>query len=75
MTIYSRRSWLRASVVGPVGVAAWRCAALDASTESAGAVDPKLADVKALVFDVFGTVVDWRSAVSPTRGGPATGRA
>ena len=64
MTIYSRRSWLRASVVGPVGVAAWRCAALDASTESAGAVDPKLADVKALVFDVFGTVVDWRSAVS-----------
>ena len=30
MTMYSRRSWLRASVVGPVGIAAWRCAALDA---------------------------------------------
>jgi len=63
MTIYSRRSWLRASVVGPVGIAAWRCAALDASP-AAGAVDPKLADVKALVFDVFGTVVDWRTAVA-----------
>jgi len=63
MAIYSRRSWLRASVVGPVGIAAWRCAALDASTGIAAA-DPKLAGVKALVFDVFGTVVDWRTAVS-----------
>jgi len=27
-------------------------------------VDPKLTGVKALVFDVFGTVVDWRSSVT-----------
>ena len=27
-------------------------------------MDPKLAGVKALVFDVFGTVVDWRSSVT-----------
>ena len=27
-------------------------------------MDPKLASVKALVFDVFGTVVDWRSSVT-----------
>jgi FMN phosphatase YigB (HAD superfamily) len=44
--------------------------------------------VRALVFDVFGTVVDWRSSIiregellgrakdlrSPTPGAPATGR-
>jgi len=67
MTIYSRRSWLRASVVGPVGVAAWRCAAAQAAETGETAiapVDPKFAAVKALVFDVFGTVVDWRTAVA-----------
>ena len=66
MTIYSRRSWLRASVVGPVGIAAWRCAAAEglAAEASAARADPKFAAVKALVFDVFGTVVDWRTAVA-----------
>ena len=28
-----------------------------------GAVKPQFASVKALVFDTFGTVVDWRSSV------------
>jgi 2-haloacid dehalogenase len=66
MTIYSRRSWLRASVVGPVGLAAWQGAAHAAETMERGAApaDPKFTDVRALVFDVFGTVVDWRTAVA-----------
>ena len=66
MTIYSRRSWLRASVVGPVGIAAWRCAAAEglAAEASAALADPKFAAVKALVFDTFGTVVDWRTSVT-----------
>jgi len=28
-----------------------------------GSIKPQLASVKALVFDTFGTVVDWRSSV------------
>ena len=65
MTIYSRRSWLRSSVMGPIGVALWRSGSVDAAIAQRGSsVDPKLAGVKALVFDVFGTVVDWRSSVT-----------
>jgi 2-haloacid dehalogenase len=65
MTIFSRRSWLRSSVMGPIGVALWRSGGVEAAIAQRGSlVDPKLAGVKALVFDVFGTVVDWRSSVS-----------
>ncbi len=65
MTIHSRRSWLRSSVMGPIGVALWRSAGVEAAIAQRGsAVDPKFAGVKALVFDVFGTVVDWRSSVA-----------
>jgi 2-haloacid dehalogenase len=65
MTIYSRRSWLRSSVIGPIGVALWRSGSVDAAIAQRGSpVDPKLAGVKALVFDVFGTVVDWRTSVT-----------
>src|SRR5262245_20903368 len=65
MTLHSRRSWLRSSVMGPIGVALWRSRTLDAAIAQRGtAVDPKLAGVRALVFDVFGTVVDWRSSVT-----------
>ena len=65
MTIYSRRSWLRSSVMGPIGVALWQSGGVEAAIAQRGSpVDPKLAGVKALVFDVFGTVVDWRSSVA-----------
>jgi 2-haloacid dehalogenase len=57
----TRRSWLQASVVGPVGAAVWHAAAQAASHVERGAEVPR---VKALVFDVFGTVVDWRTAVA-----------
>jgi 2-haloacid dehalogenase len=63
--MHSRRSWLRAGVMGPIGVALWRPGAVEAAIAQGGArVDPKLAAVGALVFDVFGTVVDWRSSVT-----------
>ena len=64
MTMQSRRSWLRAGVMGPVGVALWRSGAVDAIAQGGSRVDPKLASVKALVFDVFGTAVDWRRSVT-----------
>jgi len=65
MTNYSRRSLLRSSVMGPIGVALWQSGGIGAVIAQRGsAVDPKLAGVKALVFDVFGTVVDWRSSVT-----------
>jgi 2-haloacid dehalogenase len=63
MTTFSRRSWLQASVIGPVGAAVWHTAALSA-TQAGSGTRPDLASVKALVFDVFGTVVDWRTAVA-----------
>src|SRR5262252_2121711 len=63
MTTLSRRSWLQASVVGPVGAAVWHAAAQSASQAGSGSRSD-LAQVKALVFDVFGTVVDWRTAVA-----------
>jgi 2-haloacid dehalogenase len=63
--MYSRRSWLRAGVIGPIGAALWRQGAVEAAIVQGGSrVDPKVASVRALVFDVFGTVVDWRSSVA-----------
>jgi 2-haloacid dehalogenase len=61
MTRLTRRSWLQASVVGPVGAAVWRTAAQATSRVEFGA---EVTHVKALVFDVFGTVVNWRTAVA-----------
>ena len=34
-----------------------------AADESSGRVPPSLSQVRALVFDVFGTVVDWRTSI------------
>jgi 2-haloacid dehalogenase len=63
MTTYSRRTWLQASVMGPVGAAMWHTAA-EALPQGGRGARPETASVKALVFDVFGTVVDWRTAVA-----------
>jgi len=62
MTTLTRRSWLQASVVGPVGAAVWQAAAFAAPQPATRGAD--LSRIKALVFDVFGTVVDWRSSVA-----------
>jgi 2-haloacid dehalogenase len=61
MTTLSRRSWLQASIAGPIGAAVWQAAAEASPRREHGAEPPP---VKALVFDVFGTVVDWRTAVA-----------
>src|SRR5436309_2716147 len=44
--MHSRRSWLRAGVMGPIGVALWRAGAVEAAIAQGGSrVDPKLASV------------------------------
>jgi 2-haloacid dehalogenase len=53
MTTVSRRNFLHAGSLAFVAIAA----------RGQVAVKPQLASVKALVFDTFGTVVDWRSSV------------
>jgi 2-haloacid dehalogenase len=52
-----RRNFLkRAAASAAISFLGWRAAA----AQEAG---PKLAPVKALVFDVFGTIVDWRGSI------------
>ena len=53
-----RRKFLLAAGAGTVAVSFAQQA-----TRNQRAVKPELAKVKALVFDTFGTVVDWRSSV------------
>lgn len=50
----NRRAFLKHGVAGSFGIVFWRGASMQAAVP----------DVKALVFDVFGTVVDWRSSVA-----------
>ena len=61
----SRREFLQASAVAMMGADfdAGRAIA-SASEQSGGRTNPQMASVKALVFDVFGTVVDWRTSVT-----------
>ena len=65
-TSLSRRTFLHAGVVGVVGAHPLTTGAALTSAEAqnreASAAD--VASVKALVFDVFGTVVDWRTSVA-----------
>jgi 2-haloacid dehalogenase len=61
----SRRTLLRAGVVGVVGAQPFTSgAALTLEAQSREPSPTGLASVKALVFDVFGTVVDWRTSVA-----------
>src|SRR5262249_8852408 len=64
VTSHSRRSWLRLGIAGPVGAALWRGSAEAARRQGAPGATANVSAVKALVFDVFGTVVDWRSSVT-----------
>jgi 2-haloacid dehalogenase len=61
----SRRRFVQTAVVATIG-AEWSARRMMAFSESQAAPPPKpeLAAVKALVFDVFGTVVDWRTSVA-----------
>ena len=64
--MHSRREFLQAGAVAMVGVevaGAGRAMAFGRA-QTGGQPDPRLAAVKALVFDTFGTVVDWRTSVT-----------
>jgi 2-haloacid dehalogenase len=61
----SRRTFLRAGVVGVVGAQPFNNGAeLTLEAQSREPSQTGLASVKALVFDVFGTVVNWRTSVA-----------
>jgi 2-haloacid dehalogenase len=58
----SRRQFLQASAMAIVGVGARDSLAL--GTQGGVMANAQLSSVKALVFDTFGTVVDWRTSVT-----------
>ena len=59
-----RREFIAATAVSAALAAVGTLVTTGAAAEEAGArVARSLAQVRALVFDVFGTVVDWRSSI------------
>ena len=61
----SRRKFVRAGVVAMIGAEAGAGRAMAFSpAQDVARSKPELTSVKALVFDTFGTVVDWRSSVT-----------
>jgi len=65
MTTMSRRSFVRASVATMIGAECGAGRLLAAGVaQSAARSREEFTAVKALVFDTFGTVVDWRTSVS-----------
>ena len=65
-TATSRRDFMRSSLVAVMGseLSTRYAMAGNQSGSSGGQSKPALASVKALVFDTFGTVVDWRTSVT-----------
>jgi len=65
LTTTSRRGFLQAGVVATIGAEFSPGPAIASSIAQAGARSrPQQTSVKALVFDTFGTVVDWRTSVT-----------
>src|SRR6185436_19700800 len=65
INVTSRRNFMRTSVVAMIGSEyGARYASASSQGQSAGQSRPEFTSVKALVFDTFGTVVDWRSSVT-----------
>jgi 2-haloacid dehalogenase len=60
----SRREFLQAGAVAMVGGESGGGGTAFGRSRSGAPPSPRLALVKALVFDVFGTVVDWRASVT-----------
>jgi 2-haloacid dehalogenase len=60
----SRRAFLRAGAIATIGVGRNEGRAAADSPQTGLRSNPQSASVKALVFDVFGTVVDWRTSVA-----------
>jgi len=64
-TATSRRGFMRSSLVAVMGSElSARYAMAGGQSGSGGQSKPELTTVKALVFDTFGTVVDWRTSVT-----------
>ena len=65
INVTSRRNFMRTSVVAMIGSEYGACyASASSQGQSAGQSRPEFTSVKALVFDTFGTVVDWRTSVT-----------
>ncbi len=65
ITVTSRRNFMRTSVVAMIGTEySARYTSASSQSQSAGQSKPEFTSVKALVFDTFGTVVDWRTSVT-----------
>ena len=61
----SRREFLQAGAVAMTGADfGFRRSTASGMAQSSGRSNPQVASVKALVFDTFGTVVDWRTSVT-----------
>jgi 2-haloacid dehalogenase len=61
----SRRAFLQAGAMATIGAELGAGRAIASGiAQSGGWSNPRLASVKALVFDTFGTVVDWRTSVT-----------
>jgi 2-haloacid dehalogenase len=60
----SRREFLHAGAVAMIGAEFTGVRAVAGLGQRSGQSNPALASVKALVFDTFGTVVDWRTSVT-----------
>ena len=61
----SRREFLQAGAVAMTGADfGFRRPTASGMAQSSGRSNPQVASVKALVFDTFGTVVDWRTSVT-----------
>lgn len=59
----SRRTFLLAGAATVVGGVPASTGRAFASVPDTGPLNPRLASLKAIVFDTFGTVVDWRTSV------------
>ena len=67
----SRREFLQAGTVGIVSATSVRANGVAAVGQpERGRLDQPVASVKALVFDVFGTVVDWADVSDEGSAGP-----
>jgi len=66
--LMTRRAWfsIAAGTASAIAAVPYKIAATRgrAAGQARGRPDPRFASVKALVFDVFGTVVDWRTSVT-----------
>ncbi len=63
-TSVSRRDFVQAGAVAMVGAGLGPSRAMTSSEQRDGEPAPPVPSPKALVFDVFGTVVDWRTSVT-----------